>query len=544
MRYINFVFLFLSIGLGLQAQSAYEKLFNEAMDLYQKKNYLEARGKFNAARVVSDNPGDGLAEVYLDSATILSFEVLEAARDSIALNEKLATEQLIQTEANRLGLLSSIAYDEEKFDEALILAVEALKLMPDSTSSHIKQAFGEAVKQELSDTIFHSNYFIEQISFCPAEKKLALLTRDSIINIIDLEGALTIYNTSSPVLAMELSSALVLGLLNNTGIIINIGEASKTPLTGHHAALVAVAKNNNGQEFATCGRDSTAILWDRNGNMIKKLSGHLGAVYTAEFASNGQYLLTRSADKTVKIWTINGELEGTLSGDNLYIYDAHFSPDGSLVVAAAADGTASLWDHSGQLLWEMNGHQAAVKTAEFFDNGKQILTRALDNTCRIWTLEGKKVKVLSHDQQVNSVSIEPVGKKILTFSSDGKVRIWDFKGNLVKTYEDHYSAVLGGMGNSTGEIFLTTSTDGKSRLWDIDGNLLMRLDLDRKSPIVSRFTADGEFMITFLNKMVIKTPVPEIALRKVLNKMPYSESRIQEIKRKHQIKTFANTTRQ
>jgi hypothetical protein len=96
----------------------------------------------------------------------------------------------------------------------------------------------------------------------------------------------------------------------------------------------------------TGSADNTARLWDAaTGEAVATLTGHTAAVRAVAFSTDGKRVLTGSDDNTARLWdAATGEAVATLKGHTAPVWDVAFSPDGKRVLTGSADNTARLWD--------------------------------------------------------------------------------------------------------------------------------------------------------------------------------------------------------
>ena len=164
-------------------------------------------------------------------------------------------------------------------------------------------------------------------------------------------------------------------------------------LSGHKAAVHALAFSQDGKRLLSGSHDNTVIVWDAETSaMIKTLRGHDGWVQACSLTADSSLAVSGSHDGRVKFWDVQGYEEArvlrghVLAGHLDAVLAAAYSPDGRRVATASRDRTAKSWDAStgGELLQFREGHEFTTATAVFFPDGKRLLTTAIDNTTRIW----------------------------------------------------------------------------------------------------------------------------------------------------------------
>ncbi|HZY88100.1 MAG TPA: WD40 repeat domain-containing protein, partial [Gemmataceae bacterium] len=166
-------------------------------------------------------------------------------------------------------------------------------------------------------------------------------------------------------------------------------------LTGHAAAVTALAFSRDGKLLACTGSQNTVKLWDVAGQKERAtLSGHGGIVMAVAFSPDGRTLASAGMDRTVKLWDLATHKERlTLKGHEDPVSSIAFSPDGSLLVSGAGAtrfnpgrrGEVKLWDAgAGRCLTDLRGHQDGVGAVAFAPDGKTVAAAGRDRTVRLW----------------------------------------------------------------------------------------------------------------------------------------------------------------
>ena len=274
-------------------------------------------------------------------------------------------------------------------------------------------------------------------------------------------------------------------------------------LSGHKAAVEAVAISPQGNIIATASQDKTVKLWKLDGTLLKTLIGHDAQVYTVAFSpvsssvSNvsqldstamvthqelDQIIASGGEDKTIKLWKPDGTLLKTLKGHTDAIKRVTISPNGEMIASASWDGTVKLWKLDGTLVKTitLDGNLPQQTTVAFSPDSKMIASGGWEGTVKLWTLDGALLRSLKVDKQGNEVYaavFSSDGSKIATASDDKKVKLWKVSnGQLLKTLVGHNAAVRGVAFSTDNKIITSVSDDTTVKLWKVsDGQLLNTL---------------------------------------------------------------------
>ena len=280
---------------------------------------------------------------------------------------------------------------------------------------------------------------------------------------------------------------------------------------GHNDSVTSVSFSPTGDALATASFDTTAKLWDLQGNCLVTFTGHNNWVRSVSFSPTGDSIATASSDKTAKLWDLQGNCLVTFTGHNDSVRSVSFSPTGDAIATASQDKTAKLWDLQGNCLVTFTGHNYPVTSVCFSPTGDAIATASAHGTAKLWDLQANCLATFTgHNKSVTSVSFSPNGDAIATASSDKTAKLWDLQGNCLVTFTGHNKSVTSVCFSPTGDAIATASQDGTAKLWDLQGSLLADFSgykgnllkgeadfVELKSPIWSVcFSRDGKSLIT------------------------------------------------
>ncbi len=114
------------------------------------------------------------------------------------------------------------------------------------------------------------------------------------------------------------------------------------------------------------------------------------------------------------------------------------------------------------------GHQNVVNSACFSPDGTRIVTASGDGTARLWaTASGQEIAaVRGHVSGVRSACFSPDGASVVTASHDRTARLWDATtGQEIAALRGHEDSVQSACFSPDGARIVTASGDGTARLW-------------------------------------------------------------------------------
>jgi WD40 repeat protein len=261
-------------------------------------------------------------------------------------------------------------------------------------------------------------------------------------------------------------------------------------LKAHKYDVTSIVFSPDGQMLATDSWEEggNSLLWDKQGNFIKKLEGT-----NVTFSPDEQLIVTGSAyNPTVRLWNRQGNLINEFQGHQKWISSVTFSPDGQLIATGSGDGIARLWNKQGHLIQELKGHQDAVTSVTFSPDGQFIATSSYDQTVRLWYKEGNFIKKL----EGTNATFSPDGQLIATGSGDGIARLWNKQGHLIQELKGHQKWISSVIFSPDGQRIATGSGDGTIHLWDKQGNSIQKLKGHQGAVTSVTFSPDGQLIAT------------------------------------------------
>jgi WD40 repeat protein len=265
------------------------------------------------------------------------------------------------------------------------------------------------------------------------------------------------------------------------------------------------------------------------GNLRQTLSGHTAAVVAMAFSPDGTRLATGSQDSTVRMWDVASgrelfvltEFSGKQPGTMHWINDLAFSPDGSRLVTTEANTennspSLRLWDaKTGALIRSYNPRIDAASVA-FGKGGNILLVGGWDGVARLVELDDARelVTFRGHSGGIRNVRFSPGDGRVVTGSDDRTVRVWDAASGaellaLRSAGGRITSAELNGSGT---RLIVTDGESHRPQIWDTSwlvharGDDLVRRVCAEKLPGTTKLFTNAEAIDPILSKLAGSDP--------------------------------------
>ncbi|KAM7424784.1 hypothetical protein PAMA_000915 [Pampus argenteus] len=261
-------------------------------------------------------------------------------------------------------------------------------------------------------------------------------------------------------------------------------------LAAHREAVNAARLCFNDSFLLTCSSDATAVLWDVESCLLRRLfsgvhgkpvtelavipnsnsasadgrllvcaadpqnsvnvsdaaSGrtlhhvsdhHCSTITRCRFDPQSQRVATVSADRRIRLWDLLA-LKTTVSINSNHgnvISHCCFTNNGRFLCSASWDKTLKLWDvqtggfrsHGGAAL--QGGHEGSVSTCCFSADANLLVSGSYDRTVALWDMSTlcQTLILKGHSDWVTDVSISADRTLVSSASKDGTVRLWNIK---------------------------------------------------------------------------------------------------------------------
>ncbi|MEM8735078.1 MAG: serine/threonine-protein kinase, partial [Planctomycetota bacterium] len=263
---------------------------------------------------------------------------------------------------------------------------------------------------------------------------------------------------------------------------------------GHTSKTLGVDFSPDGKLIATACRDQTVIIWDLDGNIIKKCKGHAGPVNEIRFFPDGRRLISASDDLTLRRWSLDSPGASAVATDlaNCAQWQADFSPDKRTVALAGDNGTVTLLDAQTGSVRKVLHQDGAALCLVWLEDGR-LVSAGEGNAIYVWnnpdakgalTTPARTIKI--EEQAVWDISVSPDQRWLVIAGSNPTAKIMDSitfetKGELVGHQEGLASARF----SQDGRYLVTACDDQTAKVWNA-GNYRLLMTLEGHSQPVWR----------------------------------------------------------
>lgn len=122
------------------------------------------------------------------------------------------------------------------------------------------------------------------------------------------------------------------------------GAPVDNPIKGHTNTILSVHFNHDDSLILSSSGDQTAIIWNRDGTLVRQFVGASGFMQDAIFSPDEDEIITASADRYIRIWCVsNGEETARLVGHFGAVSHLAWDKDGRLISSDML-GEIKVWD--------------------------------------------------------------------------------------------------------------------------------------------------------------------------------------------------------
>jgi WD40 repeat protein len=368
-----------------------------------------------------------------------------------AVRERDVAEQRRKLALARDLMTKSLTLSETRYDNALLLALEATRLAPGlATRTHLR----DLLNRNMSFTRLVRTYDkpLQVLLWERATRTLVSVDKQGRIMTGELGGSvrehvLGVSGECSAAALHPTGTPLALAFGQRIELWNTIDGAKLGVLDGHHGEITSLSFSPDGKLLASGSWDNTAIIWDLQQGRPKypPLRGHRESedplsmakgVLGVAFSSAGAMLATTGGDNTAVVWDVSTgrRLLGPLKGhgtraDQLFpgVRAVAFSPDDKILATGGDDREVRIWEMaSGNALGEpLTAHERPISALAFIDNTRIV---SADNfrMIRVLSLTEKRpsATLVGHSGGINNLVVVDL-HSVLSGGEDGRVLQWD-----------------------------------------------------------------------------------------------------------------------
>lgn len=236
----------------------------------------------------------------------------------------------------------------------------------------------------------------------------------------------------------------------------------------------ATAISPDGTRFVIGCDDSTARLYDLDGNVVAKFRSEQKAVFKSlAFSPDGKKIAAGFFDSSIYVWKTDGTLYSKFVSLKK-LNTVSFSPDGTKILTGSTRTNPWLWDTDGKKGIELTGSKMRYSCGTFSPDGTKVLTGNLDSTIRLFsTKSALLLKEFPTGSEVSSVTCSPDGTWVLAGCTDKTAKLFSIDGTLLKEFKDHVKEVSYVAFSPDGSKIYTSA--GSIRVWNVDGIALQKI---------------------------------------------------------------------
>lgn len=254
----------------------------------------------------------------------------------------------------------------------------------------------------------------------------------------------------------------------------HLPEAAKE-IANDGAPYQVAAVSVDGKLYAVAGQSGgkhAVIVRERDsGKVVATLTGHEAAVTALAFDKSGNRLITGSADKTVRVWKLDGGLAELFKHEGYpgTVLAVALSDDAVTAFSSGSENVVRQWNVAdGSEIRSIAGHSAAIRGLAV--RGDTLFSAADDGTVRSWNVQnGAAIRTLNHGGNLRCLSVTADGTKVVSGGTDKTAKLWNAAdGALISTFAGATAEITAAVFSHDSSRVAVAATDG-IRVWQSDG---------------------------------------------------------------------------
>jgi WD40 repeat protein len=521
-----FVPLFLlvaQIGWAQCNPKEYKRIFSEAVALQEKGEFIEAKNRYEAAKIYACGQGEkDAADDKIDAL----FEQIDQLRYRADSTAEANRRQTLSAYANDLAYKSTIALRDDNRTVAFRLAEFAWRYL-DPGNLKVGAALTRAAYLHESKKVsgllpwceraLYHRWAILCLAFSPDGRYLATGDGDDDVRIWDLstgQVVLTLKGHDDEVNTLAFSPdgyLLVSASADSTVLVWNLSDGEHVRLGKHSASVLSVAFSPDGQLVASGSSDSTVIIWNVLSKQKEQLLKAQSKVFTLGFSPDGRYLAIGERDGSIQIRNLSDSKDTLKIEGEAAVFSAAFSPDGKWLVAGLGDGSINLWEFpKGTLKLTWKAHQKSVQSVSFSPGSNFLASGSNDGSVKLWEVPKGRELLVSFEKElgiVYGVAFSPDGRRLTAGFQRNFAKLWDITGDtsFIPTLSDQTSHFLSATFSPSGKLLAIGSQNGATTIWDLETGSTHAVNQHQEPAVDISFARDGLSLTTLALDGACKT---------------------------------------
>src|SRR6266699_2208784 len=182
--------------------------------------------------------------------------------------------------------------------------------------------------------------------------------------------------------------------------------------------------SRSGNWLVSASSDHSARVWSVPSLRLQAvLTGHSDDVEMASFSPDETLIATCSRDRTLRVYNREGLFQGVCEGHDDDVLSIVWSDDGRSLISSSDDGTVRLWDaHMFRETSRFDLHGAQTDTVAVTRDGSIL---AGDDLGRITLVrDGEFTGHAAHAAGIKRIVVDDVSRRAVSLSYDRSMAIW------------------------------------------------------------------------------------------------------------------------